>query len=82
MYRAVSTRFAGPTNTRGSRVLTRTVNGSKAIAWNYALNPYENHEAAALAVAREEGWQAWTSDEDAPAARLPDGSGYVFLFAV
>ena len=82
MYRAVTTRYAGPTNSRGARVIARSVAGTKAIAWNYALSPYQNHDAAALSVAREQELMVWTSDEDAPSAALPDGSGYVFLFAV
>lgn len=82
MYRAITTRYAGPTNTRGARVIARSVAaGTKAIAWNYALSPYQNHEAAALSVAREQDFIAWT-DAEVPSAALPDGSGYVFLFAV
>ena len=79
MYRAITTRYVGPTNSRGARVIARSVAmGTKAIAWNYEISPYQNHETAARTIACEEceGWRR----EDAPGAQLPDGSGYVFLF--
>jgi len=82
MHRAFTTRYAGPTDTRGARIIVRSFNGSRAIAWNYAIGPYQNHEAAAVSVARLQGLDFHTSDADVPRAQLPDGSGYVFLFAV
>lgn len=78
MYRAFTTRYAGPTNSRGARLIVRSVNGSRTIPWSYEISPYDNHKTAARTVARDEceGWRR----EDAQGAQLPDGSGYVFLF--
>jgi hypothetical protein len=78
MHRAFTTRHAGPTDTKGSRVIVRSIKGSRVITWDYALDTLANHESAARAVARVEcdGWRY----KDVPSAALPDGSGYVFLF--
>ena len=82
MCRAFTTRYAGPTNTRGARIIVRSIAGSRAIAWDYVIDPYPNHEAAARAAARSQGMDLPTSDDDVPSGELPDGSGYVFLFAI
>tara|TARA_B100001123_G_scaffold357448_1_gene411677 strand:- start:431 stop:706 length:276 start_codon:yes stop_codon:yes gene_type:complete len=46
---ALRTRYHGPTNYRGSRIIvTHPVNGKRyTYDWNYALDVSENHAAAA-----------------------------------
>lgn len=57
-YRAIRTRFAGPTNTRGSRVIADAGDRASRIVvdWNHALNSEQNHAYAAVLVTRKMGW--------------------------
>lgn len=80
MYLAVTTRYAGPTNTRGARIFARSVAGTKTVPWNRELDTFANHEAAAVAVARAQHVQICSCCERL-SADLPGGRGYVFLFA-
>ncbi len=51
---AIFTRFIGPTNFRGSRVVARTASGRRVtLPWDHAKNPSENH---AVALAESAGW--------------------------
>lgn len=45
---AISSRFVGPTNTRGARVRVHSSHtlGARFFAWNYELRERENHAAA------------------------------------
>jgi hypothetical protein len=78
----VETRYAGPTNTQGSRVLVSFVGsrkGSRAYAWRHALSSGENHVAAAVK------WlQQLSSLNGAPSyarvAKASTDEGYVFTF--
>lgn len=71
---AITTKFLGPTDTRGSRVKATAGAGSITVGWDYALNSRENHAAAAQALARKMEWTgAWVS------GGLPDGKGDVFV---
>jgi hypothetical protein len=78
----VETRYAGPTNTKGSRVLVSFVGsrkGSRAYAWRHALSSGENHVAAAV-----EWLQQLSSLNGAPSyalvAKASTDKGYVFTF--
>lgn len=53
---AIATRYLGPTNTRGSRVKAHCEAGSLTVGWDHALNPFQNHQAAALALAAKLKW--------------------------
>ncbi len=46
---AIRTKFAGPTNTRGSRIIATSHYGRTVCAYDYALSAGENHAAAAAA---------------------------------
>ena len=46
---AIRTKFAGPTNTRGSRIIATSHYGRTVFAYDYALSAGENHAAAAAA---------------------------------
>lgn len=58
MLRAIQTKFHGPTNTKGSRVIADDGDGRRIIvSWDHALNSEGNHEAAADQLARKHGWK-------------------------
>lgn len=46
----ITTQYAGPTNTKGSRVMVKSWLKNKAVSWNHALNSEDNHKAAAQAL--------------------------------
>ena len=81
MHRAFTTRYAGPTDTKGSRIVVRSVKGTKTYPWHHEIDAFANHEGAARAAARSQ-FLGDSTEADVPSAQLPDGSGYVFLFAV
>lgn len=78
MIQAVTTRFAGPTNHRGSRVLVRAQAGCMIVSWDHALGVEENHEAAAKAYLQKMGWDKF--DGTWHGGALPEGHGNVFVF--
>lgn len=43
----ITTSYAGPTNTKGSRIMVKSWLKNKAFSWDYALNAEDNHKAAA-----------------------------------
>lgn len=54
---AITTKFIGPTNFRGSRVKASAEAGSVTLSWDHALNPDQNHAAAAKALRDKFGWK-------------------------
>lgn len=72
--KAITTKFIGPTNTRGSRVKACDMDGNCAVVpYEYASNPEEAHQAAAEALKRKMNWTG----------KLTGGaikSGYAFVF--
>ncbi len=46
----ITTQYAGPTNTKGSRVMVKSWLKNKAVSWDYALSSEDNHKAAAQAL--------------------------------
>lgn len=78
---AITTRYHGPTNTRGSRVSARCQAGRVTLNWDDALNQDQNHDRAALALARKLGWLEKRSHAvDLVRGGLPDGRGNVYVF--
>jgi len=66
---AIRTRYAGPTDTRGARIIATAQAGRVVVPWDYALDPAENHAAACAAYANRKGWSGpWHGGQ------LPDGS--------
>jgi hypothetical protein len=54
---AVRTRYIGPGNVRGSRIVARSSSGhSLTLTWDDSLNSDENHRAGAKALVRKLGW--------------------------
>src|SRR5262245_41671506 len=74
MYQAITTKYLGPTNVRGSRVKASCQAGSITLHWDDALNSDQNHIAAAKALAVKYEWDGrWHGG-------APNGSsGIVFV---
>lgn len=53
---AITTKYIGPTNVRGSRIKATAQAGSITLNWDHSLNPDQNHCAAAKALANKLGW--------------------------
>jgi hypothetical protein len=71
---AITTKFHGPTDSRGARVSARAAAGRKTVSWDYASNSQQNHATAAQALAEKLNWSGvWVS------GGLPDESGDVFV---
>ena len=75
---AITTKYLAPTNSRGARIKATAEAGSVTVPYDHALNAFDNHHAAAVALANKFGWM---DDEDRAYAMgaLPDG-GYVLAF--
>tara|TARA_R110000824_G_scaffold244462_6_gene433264 strand:+ start:3890 stop:4189 length:300 start_codon:yes stop_codon:yes gene_type:complete len=56
MAQAITTRYLGPTNHNGSRILAKCSAGRLTHDWNHALNPEDNHKEAAQALIAKLGW--------------------------
>ena len=73
MFQAITTKYLGPSNVRGSRVKATCAAGSIILTWDDALNSQDNHERAAQRLAEKYGWRGtWH------AGGLNSG-GYVFV---
>jgi hypothetical protein len=57
MFQAITTRYFGPTHTRGSRIKAYYQGGSLTVPYDYALNADNNHRAAAIALQVKLGWR-------------------------
>jgi hypothetical protein len=53
---AITTKFFGPTNTRGARLIAKAEAGSITVGYDYALSGEQNHAAAAQALTVKFGW--------------------------
>lgn len=74
MQQAIETKYNGPTNSGGSRIIAKAWAGSVRAHYNHALNADQNHLAAARALAVKMGWSGlWVGGGRA------DGRGYVFV---
>lgn len=60
MHQAIVTKYIGPTNHRGSRVVASCQAGSLTMTWDDGIGANENHTSAARALASLLGWSgAW-----------------------
>ena len=72
---AIVTKYVGPTNYRGSRVIAKCEAKRIAVSWDDALNVDENHRRAAQILATELEWRGrWVGGS------LPDNRGYCFVW--
>ena len=81
----ITTTYAGPTNTKCSRVMVKSWLKSKAFSWDHALNSEENHKAAAQQlvdilnsdrVKKGHGDYQWAI---IASGSLPDGKGNAYI---
>lgn len=81
----ITTKFAGPTDTKGSRILVKSWIKSKSVGWAYSLNSEDNHKAAALQLvqainaerlAKGIGDYQWQIIAE---GSLPDGKGNAYI---
>jgi hypothetical protein len=56
MFQAITTKYIGPTNYRGSRIAAFADCGRIYVGYDHALNIEDNHVAAAKAFAEKYGW--------------------------
>jgi len=59
-YTAIVTRYHGPTNTRGSRIVARTRHFRVVVAYDHSLSLTQNHLRAADALSSTLGWEGRT----------------------
>lgn len=72
---AISTKFVGPTNFRGARIVATTSNGHRhTIPYDYSLSTEDAHAAAARDLANS---MQWTGTLIAGGTK----TGYVYVFA-
>lgn len=76
IWQAIETKWQGPTDRRGSRVLARADAAKLTVQWDHALNVQDNHRAAAEALARKLGWHTPDTSMEGGAMR----NGYVWVF--
>lgn len=77
----ITTKYLGPTNTKGSRIVAYSSHGKRLVPYDPALSPRMNHHAAAVELACMNGWVSYdaapTTELDHGA--LPEDHGYAFL---
>ena len=56
MLQAITTKYLGPTNYRGGRIVATCEAGKITVNWNYGLNVSDNHKAAMQALASKLDW--------------------------
>lgn len=71
---AITTKFLGATDFRGSRIVARCQARRVTVPWDHALGVEENHQLAAQTLAEKLGWAGqWYG------GALPDGTGQCFV---
>lgn len=80
MAQAITTKFAGPTNSQGSRIIVKSWKGRTVYSWDHALNSNQNHAAAIdehikrkLVTEHTADWWCLAMGEQ------PDSTGYVAI---
>lgn len=81
----ITTKYAGPTNTRGSRVIVKSWIKNKSVGWAHSLNAEDNHKAAALQLVQainaeriEKGYGDYQWQIVAGGG-MPDGKGNAYI---
>jgi len=73
-FQAITTKYLGPTNVKGSRIKATAAAGSLTIHIDHALNIEANHTKAAELLAHKYGWGGqWFM------GGLPNDDGYCFV---
>jgi len=56
--KAITTKYHGPTNARGSRISARDCDNNKVfVSYDHSLDSYENHLSAARALINKMQWK-------------------------
>jgi hypothetical protein len=76
---AILTKYLGPTNHRGSRIVAWCQAGRLTFAWDDALSVDQNHDAVARGLAQKLGWLEDTHGRLAGGG-LPNGMGNCYVF--
>ena len=81
MRQAITARYAGPTNHRGSRIIVRACAGRMEIGWDDSIGSDENYARAIRAFAEKWGWDGtWVLGQDynenIVATRVTDGGTF------
>ena len=74
IVQAITTKYFGPSNVKGSRVKATASAGSITLHWDHALNAEQNHTAAAKALVDKFKWNGQYVQ-----GGLPNDSGYCFV---
>lgn len=81
----ITTQYAGPTNTKGSRVMVKSWLKNKAVSWDYSQSSKDNHKAAAQALVDvlntdrvKNGYSDYQWEIIANGS-MPDGKGYAYI---
>lgn len=77
----IITKYAGPTNTKGSRTKVKGWINSAFYPWDYSLSVKENHASACAQYVYElnKERQGDTNWEIVASGTMPDESGYSFI---
>lgn len=74
MRAAITTKFIGPTNSKGSRIKATCQAGSITVPYTYETSIDGQHHKAALALAEKLGWTGqWAGGSN------PNGTGNVYV---
>lgn len=57
MRQAIRTRYLGPTDSKGSRVVASCAAGRRIVPWDHAQDPEGNHRLAARLLASRLDWR-------------------------
>ena len=80
MHRCIVTKYLGPTDSLGSRIVARSTHGKRVIPYDSALSTRANHMRAAAEHAYDNGWIAYADmDTELAGGTLPTENGYAFL---
>lgn len=73
MFKAITTKYFGPTNTRGSRIQAKDSDGNKVtVPYDHSLNSEDNHRVACAKLLAKMGWEGRYHGGGT-------GNGYVFV---
>lgn len=53
---AITTKYLGPANRRGSRIVASCDAKKITVSWDHSLSPWHNHRQAAKALAKAMSW--------------------------
>ena len=74
-YKAIITKYHGPTNSRGSRISADDSDGNRVyVSYRHNLNSDENHCAAARALADKMNWKG-----NLAGGGIKNGVAFVFV---